>query len=236
VAPAPTAGRPLALAYRFGLVLGLLVLLITFALAAPEGAGKRFAMVVLHALTLLAAAWAGQARARLRRAAGVLAGICVATAAAGAAGVGWAEGAAVVATALLVLATPLVMVDGLGRLLRERGVTLQGIIGAIGIYLLLGTFCASVYGGLAELAGPALFADGRGDGTVADRYYFSFITQATVGYGDFTPAAAGARVVAVWQAVAGQLYLVTVIALLVGRVGRRRPEPGANRSAEYQPE
>jgi hypothetical protein len=236
VTPAPTADRQLALAYRYGLVLALLALLITFALAVPEGAGKRVVLVVLHALTLLAAAWAGQAREWWRWAAVALAAISVATAAAGATGVGWAEGAAVVATALLVLATPLVMVEGLGRLLRERGVTLQGITAAIGIYLLLGTFCASVYGGMAELAGPDLFADGRGDGTVADRYYFSFITQATVGYGDFTPAAAGARVVAVWQAVAGQLYLVTVIALLVGRVGRRPAKPGAKGSAESQPE
>jgi hypothetical protein len=236
VAPAPTAHRPVALAYRYGLVLALLILLITFALAVPEGAGKRVAMVVLHALTLLTAAWAGQAPVEWRRAAAALAATSVATAAVGAAGVGWAEGTAVAATALLVLATPLVMVGGLGRLLRERGVTVQGIVGAIGIYLLLGTFCASVYGGVAEFAGPPLFADGRGDGTVADRYYFSLITQATVGYGDLTPAVAGARVVAVWQAVTGQLYLVTVIALMVGRVGRRSPEPGAERSAESQPE
>ena len=86
-------------------------------------------------------------------------------------------------------------------------------------------FCAYVYGAIGELGDGPLFAGGRGDGTIADQVYFSFITQTTVGYGDFTPQAPVARSVAITQALTGQLYLVTVVSLLVGGfLGRGRAQ------------
>ena len=48
--------------------------------------------------------------------------------------------------------------------------------------------------------------------TTPDFLYFSFITQTTVGYGDFTAAGDLGRVLAVIEALTGQLYLVTIIA------------------------
>jgi Ion channel len=46
--------------------------------------------------------------------------------------------------------------------------------------------------------------------------------MATVGYGDLTAAADLGRMLAVREALIGQLYLVTVVALVIGRVGQGR--------------
>ena len=57
--------------------------------------------------------------------------------------------------------------------------------------------------------------------TTPDFLYFSFITQTTVGYGDFTAEGDLGRALAVVEAMGGQLYLVTVIAVLVSRLSAR---------------
>ena len=57
--------------------------------------------------------------------------------------------------------------------------------------------------------------------TAPDFLYFSFITQTTVGYGDFTASGDLGRALAVLEALGGQLYLVTIIAVLVSRLSAR---------------
>ena len=57
--------------------------------------------------------------------------------------------------------------------------------------------------------------------TTADYLYFSFMTQTTVGYGDLTAAGNLGRACAVLEALVGQLYLVTVVALVVSRMRPR---------------
>jgi voltage-gated potassium channel Kch len=46
--------------------------------------------------------------------------------------------------------------------------------------------------------------------------YFSFITLATVGYGDVTPATPLTRTLAWLEAITGQFYLAVLVAGLVG--------------------
>ena len=46
--------------------------------------------------------------------------------------------------------------------------------------------------------------------------YYSFITLATVGYGDVTPITPLARTLAWMEAVTGQFYLAVLVAGLVG--------------------
>jgi len=55
-----------------------------------------------------------------------------------------------------------------------------------------------------------------------DFAYFSFVTLATVGYGDFTAANPLPRMLAAIEGLSGQLYLVTVVAVAVSRVRTRR--------------
>jgi ion channel len=118
--------------------------------------------------------------------------------------------------ALLAAVVPVVVGRSLIRELRRDGASERVIAGALAIYLLIGMFCAFLYAVIAQIGDGPLFADGKGDGTSAIHVYFSFITQTTVGYGDYVPAEPTARSVAMGQALTGQLYLVTVISLLVG--------------------
>jgi voltage-gated potassium channel Kch len=100
------------------------------------------------------------------------------------------------------------------------------VLGALSIYFLLGMVYTFAYGALASLDDGPFFAQGT-DGTPTIRLYFSFVTLATVGYGDYTAATDLGRTVAVTEALLGQLYLVTVVALLVSRLRpRRRAEEG----------
>ena len=61
------------------------------------------------------------------------------------------------------------------------------------------------------------------DGTPALRLYFSFVTLATVGYGDYSAASNLGHTLSVVEALVGQLYLVTVVAVLVSRMTPRAP-------------
>jgi hypothetical protein len=95
----------------------------------------------------------------------------------------------------------------------------QSVRGAICVYLLLGMVFVFVYGAVSSLGSGPFFAQGT-DGTRAVRLYFSYVTLATLGYGDYTPAGAVGHMLAVVEALVGQLYLVTVVAVLVSRLGR----------------
>ena len=52
--------------------------------------------------------------------------------------------------------------------------------------------------------------------------YFSFITLATVGYGDIVPRSDVARGLAIVEGVGGQLFLAVLVARLVSLYGRRK--------------
>ena len=90
---------------------------------------------------------------------------------------------------------------------------------AICVYMLFGLMFMFVYGVLASVGDAPFFAQGT-DGTRSLRLYFSFVTLATLGYGDYTPAGNLGHALAVLEALIGQLYLVTVVAVIVTRLGR----------------
>jgi voltage-gated potassium channel Kch len=93
--------------------------------------------------------------------------------------------------------------------------------GALCVYVLIGMMFAFVYGALGALGSKAFFAQ-QAHATIPDYLYFSYVTQTTVGYGDLTAATGLGRAVAVLEALTGQIYLVTVISLLVGSMRPRR--------------
>jgi hypothetical protein len=101
-------------------------------------------------------------------------------------------------------------------------VTGSSILAAICIYLFVGLAFATIYGFIAAADVHDLFGGGLGDGTSAERIYYSYITLTTTGYGDFVPATDPARMIAITEALIGQVYLVTIVALLVSNVGSRR--------------
>ena len=108
-----------------------------------------------------------------------------------------------------------------GSILIQGEVNAQSVTGAICVYLLLGIIFMYVYGVAAALGDNPFFAQGT-DGTRSLRLYFSYVTLATLGYGDYTPKGDLGHTLAIVEALIGQLYLVTVVALLVARMNPRR--------------
>jgi hypothetical protein len=124
----------------------------------------------------------------------------------------------------LALAIPAGIVTGLFRLVRERGVTLQAIAGALAIYLSIGLLFAFAVAFVSAVANTPYFA--QPDVGTGDRVYFSFTVLTTTGFGDYTAASPIGRALAVAEMLTGQLYLVTVIGLLVGSFARSRKDNG----------
>jgi voltage-gated potassium channel len=99
----------------------------------------------------------------------------------------------------------------------------DAIFGAVCGYLLLGIIWSLLYSAV-ETASPGSFdmPAPQGADVVAARpdrgafSYYSFITLATVGYGDVTPTTPLARTLAWMEAVTGQFYLAILVAGLVG--------------------
>jgi len=66
--------------------------------------------------------------------------------------------------------------------------------------------------------GHSFFAGGA-DASVAHCIYFSFVTLATVGYGDFSARTDLGHTLSVIEALIGQIYLVTVVSVIVSNLG-----------------
>jgi len=200
---------------RFAILLTALALLLLCApLVRLLGPGvipglARVAMTVVFAIMLLAAVFAiGQSRA----------------------------------TALVAfwLATPAILLQGLKLLVEGDGVIIVGqvfeiaflgftiavslrflftagrvthntIWAAVCVYLLLGVLWASA---LAEDAGDGMMRLGGAESIYP--LYYSLVTMTTLGYGDVVPASPVAQMLAVTEAITGQLYLAVLVARLVG--------------------
>ncbi len=212
--------------YRFGSVLVLLSVTFVVMAASPPDAWARVLTVGLQGLTLLAALLASRAGRRLFR----IAFLVVALSFIGAVVSLFVSsstdptGVFFGLNVLLVAAAPV----AIGRALFERQVVdLRTVLGAICIYVLLGMMFAFVYAAIDQIGPDPFFAQTR-HASIQDFLYFSFVTQTTVGYGDLTAAGNLGRALAVVEALAGQLYLVTIIAVLVSRMsGNRIPPPNA---------
>ena len=118
---------------------------------------------------------------------------------------------------LLIAATCGVIVFGIGD---QHGVNFQSVLGALCIYLMIGLLYAFAYGAIAAFQSGPFFAQGT-DGTPSLRLYFSVVSLATVGYGDYTAATDLGRTVAGSEGLLGQVYLVTVVAVIVSRLRPR---------------
>src|SRR5215831_4374478 len=89
----------------------------------------------------------------------------------------------------------------------------EHISAALCIYFLVGLGFGAFFAGL-DFVEPGSLTGARAAGelALADSVYFSFVTLATVGYGDIVPASLAARSLAVLESVFGQLYLAVLVA------------------------
>ena len=198
---------------RYALVLALVVSSVLFASFAPDGDGTRGVLLMLETLTLAIALWRSTTVSSNTRVGFVLAAMVLAVLQVLVGGSALTISVSVL-NAAFSIATIIVIARGV---ITAGGVTFQSVIGAICIYLLVGISFAFLYGAAAEFRDTPFFTSGT-DGTVSIRLYFSYITLTTVGYGDYVAAGSLGHTLSFMEALMGQLYLVTVVALLVGRL------------------
>ena len=111
----------------------------------------------------------------------------------------------------------LAAVNALRFTLRATSIDSAHIYAALSAYLLAGMSFGILYW-VMEYTWPGSIHYGGAsvDGfSTSDGIYFSFVTLATLGYGDFLPKTEAARGLAILEAVAGQLYLGVMVARLV---------------------
>lgn len=202
---------------RYAAALGLILLAIVVSALAGEAGWGRILSLLAEAVTLVFILRTSGARPRtLWLATGSVAVALGAAVAFTVLGGGSGAVASVAIGALLVLIAPAAIVH---RLRRHERITGSTIFGALCLYLLAGLFFARVYAVIGALQHGGFFAQ-RGVASTGDFLYFSFVTLATLGYGDLTPRSDLGRMAAVAEALTGQLYLVSVVAVLVANVGR----------------
>lgn len=202
---------------RFALVCGLVLLVMALTMALPEGDVQGSVTTIVAGLALIAAVWASRVSGRFFRLITVVVAVTVIGS------VVWlllgenapTTGDSIVAL-LLVTGIPIAILAGIRD---ERTVNVQTVFAAVSLYLLLGLFFAFLISAVGHASSAPYFAQGT-DGTLSERVYFSFVTLATLGYGDYTPAGNLGHALAVLEALIGQLYLVTVVAVVVTRLGR----------------
>lgn len=214
--------RALSRQHGYGLVLVLVLASVSFQVAAPEADWSRLVSIVLGAATVVTAVWAARAEHRWVRAIAALTavlalGAFVVLLATGDLG----KAPAGLVNAALILVAPAVIAVGLVRDVRAEGaVTERTLSGVLAIYLLIGMAFALVGSAVAAIQDGPYF-EGEADPTLSDFIYFSYVTLSTTGYGDLLPVTDIGRMLAVAEALLGQIYLVTVVAMIVANISPR---------------
>jgi hypothetical protein len=205
-------------AEAYGILLLLIVsLLIVTALAGSSDSG-RLAVLAIQGGVLLFALWTARAERRLFRVALIVVPLAI-TIVAFISGDGTDAGRAVVTSVGAGLALSAIVAIA-RQVVSHPQIDAVTILAAVCTYLLIGLFFASLYATVGTLGG-SFFVRVSATAPV-DFLYFSFVTLTTLGYGDLTPAGDLGRMLAVTEALLGQLYLVTVVALVIGNVGVQR--------------
>ena len=215
--PPETRGRT-----RYGLLLLATVALLAVQGTVDPGDVQRIVVTALAGASLLLAFRAARLSPRLIAFAGgvAVAALVVSIVRATVGGIG--EGAALAMNAALVALGPPAIAVGLVRDLRATGVVqIQSLFGVLSLYMLIGMSFGFVYGAIDRLGGDPFFA-GHNSASVAHCIYFSFTTLATVGYGDFVARTDVGHTLSVSEALIGQIYLVTVVSLIVSNLRRPR--------------
>jgi hypothetical protein len=106
---------------------------------------------------------------------------------------------------------------------RSTAITRETIFAAIVAYLLIALMWAFIYM-ILEMVVPGSFSfpDKSIRAETMRFEYFSFITITTLGYGDVTPLTNRASSLALLEALIGQIYLVVLVAWLVGMYVSRK--------------
>jgi Ion channel len=138
------------------------------------------------------------------------------------------------ARAILLIASVVLI---LRYVLKSHEVTLDTIFGAIVAYFLIAVTFSCLYQAVAvfepaSFSIPGITGGGHSDSLKIQLAYFSYVTIATLGYGDIVPKLPVTQTLAILEAVIGQFYMAGVIAWLVSGYTRRGRDIQGNPGSE----
>jgi hypothetical protein len=210
----------------FGLVFVLVVITYVLASLLENHGWTSVVLTVATSATSVVGLTSSHARPRVVRIALVLSVLTVALAAVGAAADNrdWLNLATLVQVSLLAVAMGAV----LRRVVMAPEVGSRTILGALSVYAVLGILFTFLYGVIDRLQGGPFF-EGHAHPASSDFLFFSYTTLTTTGYGNLVPGGQPGRLVSGLEMMAGQIFLVTLVAGLVslwrpGEAMRRRRE------------
>jgi voltage-gated potassium channel Kch len=119
----------------------------------------------------------------------------------------------------LVLGTPVMVLRDIAN---GRIVSTNSVLGAACAYLLFGVCFALIFGTIGAFT-PGGFFESEAAGSASNYLFFSFTTLTTVGYGNLIPATSLGQSLAMTEALAGQIFLVVIVARLVSLWGQELP-------------
>src|SRR5438132_12047750 len=163
----PRGGRPLAV-YRWGAVLLMLIASFTFAMVAPPDDWPRVVTALLEGAAVVAAVSRAQVDRRLLGLAVAGATVAVATATVAAFGGLYRAGVAEAIDAALLVLVPVAIVL---EFRRDLTVTIQSVIAALCVYVVLGMLFATTAAAVSEVSGSPYFA-GKPSADSSDYVYF----------------------------------------------------------------
>jgi len=207
--------------FRYGVVFLLTLALVVFAAAAPSANWSRAVALAIEGAALVVAVATARERKEVRYRKALVVGVVMIVLILGVANGAVSEQVTAAVNAVVIAAIPVIIVRGAVRLLRQRGVTVQAVAGALAIYLTIGLMFAWIIGFITHVDSTPYFAQ-HTNGTEGDWVYFSFTVLTTTGFGDFSAATSAGHALAVIEMLTGQLYLVTVIGLLIGNFVSKR--------------
>ncbi len=209
--------------HSFGLPLLVTVITVAWEVAAPNDAWSRIVMILLFSAALGLTLHAAETVTRRRRIGALVIFVAVILMTYGNSvgnGNTW-RGIGELLIALPVLTAAFKVIQWIGR---QPVINGQSVLGGVLVYMLAGLMFAQLYGAITDLTPTQDFFCNLKDSEVSqsDRVYFSFTTITTTGFGDFVSCLRLGHALSMSEAIFGQVYLVTIIALLVGNMGRRR--------------
>ncbi len=212
-------------AYGLVLVLILTTFVVSMTLP-PEGWGGRLVAVAVAGLTAIIALTSSDVQPRrVRLAAGAALAAVLATALAKAVSSDALLGLAFLVDSLLLAVAAITIMR---RVVFTAQVDFRTILGAISVFTLLGLLFGFLFLALGRLVAGDVFV-GVAHAQARDYLFFSYTTLTTTGYGNLVPAGDIGQILAVFEMLTGQVFLVTLVAGLVSlwRPGARAQTEGA---------
>lgn len=219
-------GRAERVRDAFGLVLALVLLTYVLTSLMENRGWSSVVLTAATGATSVVALTSSHVRVRPVRIAISLSALTVLLAAIGAATGNhtWLNVASVIQVSLLTVA----MAAVLRRVVTAPEVGSRTILGALSVYAVLGILFTFVYGAIDRIQGGPFF-EGHSHPVGSDFLFFSYTTLTTTGYGNLVPGGQPGQLVSGLEMMAGQIFLVTLVAGLVslwrpGEAIKRRRE------------